>query len=430
MITDPMIIQSHGIAVFDHRFPPLFVLLLAWGLGLAMVAASIVGVGIQRGTLPLKPGLVAMLVFVVPVIFIALKVGRIYPPGGTGINVTPAANAVVLGLLAVSIVKYRIYDLLPVGRHQAVEVMGDGYLLINREETIVDHNRMATDLLGGDAQENLKGCTAHSFFPDDLQEVIEERDQSQFTIEGRTIQVLQSAVTSNNMVAGHVLLLRNITEKEERIQELERVNQQLDQFASIVSHDLRNPLNVARGRVDIARKKLDSEDLDIASNALERMQAIIEDVLMLTRQGQAVSDMEWRRLSEIAESCWGNCDTGEANLVIESDLRVQCDPSRLKRLFENLIRNAIDHAGVNSTVRVGSLAGESGFYVADDGPGFPEEDRDRLAEYEYSTVEESSGLGLAIVKEITQAHSWHLRLTESSDGGARIEITDVETEAL
>jgi signal transduction histidine kinase len=227
-----------------------------------------------------------------------------------------------------------------------------------------------------------------------------------------------------------VLLLRDITEKEDRIEDLERANRRLDQFASIVSHDLRNPLNVANGRVDIARETHDSDDLDIASQALERMGAIIEDVLTLTRQGQPVSKMEWRPLSDIAESCWQNCDTLDGELVIESDIRLRCDPSRLKRLLENTFRNALEHAGADSTVRVGSLGDESGFYVADDGPGFPEEDRDRLVEYEYSTAEQSSGLGLAIVKEIAQAHGWHLRLTDSSEGGARIEVTDVDTEAL
>jgi len=430
MITDPTMVQSHGLALLEHRLPPLFVLLLAWGLGLALLAASIVGVGIRRGTMPFRPGFVAILVFVVPVIVITLKVAHIYPPGGRGINVTPAANAVVLGLLAVSIVKYRIYDLLPVGRHQAVEVMGDGYLLVNREETVVDHNQMASDILAGDPERNLRNIPVQSFFSEDLEQAFEDSTQPQFTIEERTIQILRSPITTNGAMDGQVLLLRDITEKADHIEELERANRRLDKFASIVSHDLRNPLNIARGRVDLAGEKTETDDIAIASQALERMEAIIDDVLTLTRQGQAVTSMEWRRLSEIAQSSWLNCDTADGDLVVESDLRVCCDSSRLKRLLENLYRNTIEHAGTDCTVRVGSLAHESGFYIADDGPGIPKEDRDRLVEYEYSTAAQSSGLGLAIVKEITQAHGWQLRLSDSSEGGARIEVTDMDTESL
>jgi signal transduction histidine kinase len=156
------------------------------------------------------------------------------------------------------------------------------------------------------------------------------------------------------------------------------------------------------------------------------MEGIIEDVLTLTRQGQTVTEREWHSLSNVAETCWQNCGTADADLLVDSDLKISCDPSRLKRLFENAFRNAIDHAGPDCQVRVGATARESGFYIADNGPGFPEDDRDRLAEYEYSTVEESSGLGLAIIKENAQAHGWHLRLTDSTEGGARIEVTDVD----
>jgi signal transduction histidine kinase len=249
MITNPRIIEAQGLAVFEHQFPPLYVLFLAWGIGLILLATGVLGIGIRRGTLPWKPGLVAILVFIVPLVVVVLKVTRLYPPGGTGINVTPAANAFVLGLLAIAILKYRVYDLLPIGRHQAVQSMADGYLLINRADTVVDHNHKAKELVGADPEERLSGRDVGTVLPDsDLDDTFAETDQTQFTITGQTIQMVRSCVESHNRVAGQVLLLRDITEKEERIAELERTNRQLDRFASIVSHDLRNPLNVARGR--------------------------------------------------------------------------------------------------------------------------------------------------------------------------------------
>jgi signal transduction histidine kinase len=73
---------------------------------------------------------------------------------------------------------------------------------------------------------------------------------------------------------------------------------------------------------------------------------------------------------------------------------------------------------------------ERGFAVADDGPGIPPADRDRVFEWGYTTDEEGVlGLGLCIVHEIAEAHGWTLSVTESAAGGARFEVRGVDTPA-
>ena len=69
---------------------------------------------------------------------------------------------------------------------------------------------------------------------------------------------------------------------------------------------------------------------------------------------------------------------------------------------------------------------DGGFFVADTGPGIPEPDRGDVFEAGYSTADDGTGFGLRIVKEITDAHGWEISVTESWQGGARFEITDVE----
>jgi signal transduction histidine kinase len=81
--------------------------------------------------------------------------------------------------------------------------------------------------------------------------------------------------------------------------------------------------------------------------------------------------------------------------------------------------NGHTSAGVNVTV--GAL--DDGFYVADDGPGIPESERDDVFEAGYSTNEDGTGFGLDIVREIVEAHGWTIAVTESESGGARFEIT-------
>ena len=78
------------------------------------------------------------------------------------------------------------------------------------------------------------------------------------------------------------------------------------------------------------------------------------------------------------------------------------------------------------TVRIGDLPDDAGFYVADDGPGIPEADRETVFDAGHSTNEDGTGFGLSIVQGIVEAHGWDIRVTEGDDGGARFEITGVE----
>jgi signal transduction histidine kinase len=101
------------------------------------------------------------------------------------------------------------------------------------------------------------------------------------------------------------------------------------------------------------------------------------------------------------------------------------DRERVQQLFENLIRNAIDHGGDDVEITVGSLPDGSGFYVADNGPGIPSDQREDVFGSGVTTDANGTGFGLAIVKEIVDAHDWRITIVESSSGGARFEISHV-----
>jgi PAS domain S-box-containing protein len=224
---------------------------------------------------------------------------------------------------------------------------------------------------------------------------------------------------------GSVGTLRDITERKERARKLERQNARLEEYASIVSHDLRNPLNTAQGRLELAQADCDSPHLDEVGDAVDRCQALIDGLLALARSGNAVGTTEPVTLSELAEECWQTTPNADAALAVETGQTISADRSRLQQLFENLFRNAVNHGGGEVTVTVGELA--DGFYVADGGAGIPDEERDDIFEAGYSTADDGTGFGLAIVKDIVEAHGWEIRVTDSETGGARFEITGVET---
>jgi len=231
----------------------------------------------------------------------------------------------------------------------------------------------------------------------------------------------------NGEIVNWVGFQRDITEYKQREAELERQNDRLERFAGIVSHDLRSPISVATGRIELAKSGIDDgadgEHLDAAMEALDRMGTIVEDTLTLARQGDTVGEVEAVSLSTVAEECWRTTDTGGATVEVVDDLRFRADPDRLRNLLGNLFANAVNHGGDDATVRVGTT--EGGFYVADDGPGIPPEDRADVFDPGYTTAAGGTGFGLAIVDEIAAAHGWRVSVTESDSGGARFEVEGV-----
>jgi len=128
-----------------------------------------------------------------------------------------------------------------------------------------------------------------------------------------------------------------------------------------------------------AREDGDPDHFDAIERSLARMDELVEDVLRLARQGGTVTEPEAVAVATVARDAWNVVDSGDATLVVDADLVVMADPSRLAQLFENLFRNALEHAADRPdalTVTVADLRDARGFLVADDGIGIPEDERE------------------------------------------------------
>jgi len=245
--------------------------------------------------------------------------------------------------------------------------------------------------------------------------------------DGTTVPVeIRSSLVTAGGESYQVALAREISERKEREEALRAEKERLAEFASVLSHDLRTPLEVANGRLELARADRDCEHLRTARRALDRMDEIVDDVLTLVREGRSVDvdSIEPVTLAPLARECWQTVSTEDATLVVETEATVAADDGRLRELLENLYRNAVRHGGSDVTVTVGDLP--DGFYVADDGPGVPEAERSAVFEAGYSTRADGSGLGLSIVESIATAHGWSVDLVAGRSGGARFEFTGVE----
>lgn len=216
----------------------------------------------------------------------------------------------------------------------------------------------------------------------------------------------------------------DITDRKRAEKALEVQNERLERFAETVSHDLRTPLTSARGYLDLIAEDVEHDHLEPLDRSLDRMEQMIEQVLTLARTGRGDVPTVSVCLEEAIEEAWSTTQEPASTLHMEADPgRVTADPGLLRRLFENLFRNAIEHAESDVTVRVGPLAEGNGLYVADDGPGIPPADRDAVLDPGAAGPEGGSGLGLAIVQEICELHDWEVSVEAAESGGAKFVLS-------
>ena len=212
-------------------------------------------------------------------------------------------------------------------------------------------------------------------------------------------------------------------ELREREQSLARQNERLEEFASIVSHDLRTPLDLAGVHLELATEGEPSEDhLAEVASAHTRMSDLIDDILTWASEGDVVESPELVTLPALVRECWEDQQTDAATLNVETRRTVPADRNRLKQVLGNLLDNALAYAGDEPTVTVGDLEDADGVFVADDGPGIPEGEREAVFESGHTLSMAGTGFGLAIVRQIVEAHDWSITLTESDSGGARFEM--------
>jgi len=203
---------------------------------------------------------------------------------------------------------------------------------------------------------------------------------------------------------------RDISNRKAVERELERQNERLERFASMLAHELGNPLQVTQIYLDFLRDDEDGATVAEIADALERIDEIIEVLLMLARGNDEVGGRESVDLSDVVADAWANT-VGQGTIDVVSSTRLRANRAHVQQLLENLFRNAVEHGRASDdspdgatverdrpvTVRVGPL--DDGFYVEDTGAGIPEADREKVAQAGYTTDE----------------------------GGARFEFTGVET---
>ncbi|APX96512.1 histidine kinase N-terminal 7TM domain-containing protein [Natronorubrum daqingense] len=394
----------------------------------------------------------------------------VYIFGLVSYDTTPIGYILTGVLYTVAIVRYQFIDVAPIARNRVVDTVSEGVFVIDHDNHLIDVNPAGCEMLAVDSASSAIGHNVHTLFKtnpaivDMLEELTETPVESttEFSLEDRHFEIQATPITDGrDRHVGWLILVYDITTRKRRESELERQNERLDRFADLVSHDLRNPLSVASGYLDIARDTEDEADtaeyLDRVERSHERMEAIVDDVLTLARGGATVTEPQPVDVAALARRAWNSVETDNATLEVHSREKIVADPTRFQRLFENLFRNAVEHGiedgdshtpenGVThhyadepssespdtSTELTVTVAledagtGEPVLTVEDDGRGIPSSIRERIFEEGVTTAETNTGLGLRIVEQLAQAHGWSITVATSSTGGARFELRGID----
>jgi PAS domain S-box-containing protein len=369
-------------------------------------------------------------------------------------------------------------------RYQSLTEKAAGLIHVVEPDGTVDYVSPSVERVLGYAPGEVEGTNAlDSVHPEDRADVVEKLgaiaadEATEFEAEFRArtadgeYRVLEARgrdLLDDPAVGGIVVNSRDVTRRERRERALRRQNEQLEEFAGVISHDLRNPLAVARGYVGVLEEEYDVDRLGKVVDAHERMDELLDDLLTLAREGRTVDDVAPVDLESAARMAWATVETSDATIEVRTERAVLADESRLRQLLENLFHNSVEHGGDGVTVTVGDLdggggphasdaargdrseggavhdsggsrsepgetaaakdeeplaAGRSdggaapvGFYVADDGSGIAASDRAEVFEAGVSSDEDGPGFGLTIVRRIAEAHGWSVRLTNGGPG--------------
>ena len=230
-------------------------------------------------------------------------------------------------------------------------------------------------------------------------------------------------------------------ELERRTDELARAKAELEQFASIASHDLAEPLRNVTGFVTLLLEDYgDRLEADAAeyvryiAEGVTRMQALIDDLLTFSRVGARPMQMTSVACGEVVgaavDALSARIEATGATVSIGDLPRVQGDFAQLVQLFENLLGNALTFVAPSTSprVEVTAVPDPDGWHltVTDNGVGIDPKDRDRVfrvfQRLHGRDAYEGTGLGLAICERIVQRHGGHISVDGAPQQGSTFHV--------
>jgi PAS domain S-box-containing protein len=320
---------------------------------------------------------------------------------------------------------------------ELVEGIPDPIVLFDGDGEILEVNRAACQLLGRSERSLLETPLEEHLYEDRTAWIDAQVEgateavvfEAEFVTDtGETVPVEIAATRIDYFGTEATLTVaRDLTDRKAYERQLEEANARLEEFAAVLTQDLRNPLTVAQGWTDIAREADNEEALDQIADSLDRIEQVIDYTFTLAREGDNIGQYSTVDLSTVVDRSWHAVGNSADTLKNRIEQNVRGDDGRLGYLFETVFRGSVERTDGPVTVAVDELDMGDGFYVADDGPGHPTDRRSGWSAH--VGTPEGCDFDVKVLRRIADAHGWRLRVRESAGGGARFEFHGVETAA-
>ena len=259
-----------------------------------------------------------------------------------------------------------------------------------------------------------------------------EKNLKKYITNQKNREELNSSIEGLFSIIEAVMVQAHSREREERFRKSERLAA-LGKIVAEVNHDLQNPLSVIRTSLFALERKLAKETKKQVEIHLDRIKRnaelavhIASDLLDLTRHRRP----EARKINfhNFLISLLGDMGFPK-KITIEKkfskDIKyVAADPAMLQRVFQNIIKNSVQAMGGKGKITICTSKTGDGIEIAvkDTGPGFPEEDINRVFDPLFTTRPDGAGLGLAIARKLVEAHAGTIRARNLPEGGAEVVV--------
>lgn len=250
------------------------------------------------------------------------------------------------------------------------------------------------------------------------------------TIQFRTVPEIEAEWVESKIQRltrddGSIVLIgfsRGITDYKRRERQLEQQNEQFDELASVVSHDLQTPIQTLQGRLELAAGTGEIAHIDDALAAVNQLNKLRENLVEMLQTREVVGETEQVNIGDIARDAWKRVNSSDCStLEVADTVYIQADQDATQRLLQNLLSNSVEHTEDETTVQIGTTA--NGFYVEDDGPGIDPSDREEVFTPGFTTKAGGTGMGMVSVRQIIAAHDWEIEITDAETlSGVRFEI--------
>lgn len=317
-------------------------------------------------------------------------------------------------------------------RKQFIEEADEAIITIDANDRIRDFNDRAVELVPGLGTSIMTADDLRGILPiEDLEETtriatIDHPDGKRYYL------VTDRSLRIGPHELGSALLIRDVTLSEKQRRELDRHNQQLEEMAGAIAHELRNSVAIVRGYLSEAMDRIDGDTpadaelpVSTAFDTAEQMEETIDQLHALTQYAQSVDRFDAVDFRAVVREAY-DTTACPATLQIEGAGRIMADPTRLQQLFEN----AFKFASYNDASQITITLQEEEISIADDGTHASSEHGETLFEYEAAAPTAAAGMLLPNVETLARVHGWGVAVDTTYTTGVRYRIAGVDVTDL